>query len=125
MPQSPMTATSCLLIYTYSIHRPRGERPYLQLGYLCSTGRDDQKKCRPRSCTESREKTKKKKVSALVAVKPENLEIEKKRFWTSKYTYNPQFTYKNPVTNKTLQKHGHPSKKILPIVSYYYLMITF
>ena len=64
-----------------------------------------------------RRKRKKKKVSALVAVKPENQEIEKERFWKSTYAYNPQFTYKNPVTNKTLQKHGHPSKKILPIVS--------
>ena len=113
MPPSPLqstTAISCLLIYTYPICPPLDSRSFKKIAFV-------QKKFRLSFSTDSQEKRKKKKVSALVAVKPENQEIEKERFWKSKYAYNPQFTYKNPVTNKTLQKHGHPSKKILPIVS--------
>ena len=115
MPPSPLqstTAISCLLIYTYPIHvcPPLESRSFKKIAFV-------QKKFRLSFSTDSQEKRKKKKVSTLVAVKPENQEIEKERFWKSKYAYNPQFTYKNPVTNKTLQKRGHPSKKILPIVS--------
>ncbi len=65
----------------------------------------------------TKEKVKRKRINVLSAVKPENQETEKELFMKSKFKYNPQFIYKNTVTEKSLQKHGNPPEKLLPIVS--------
>lgn len=54
-----------------------------------------------------------KTLPTLVAVKPLNIEVEKKRFFDSGGKYNPQFMYSVEVDSKTLLQYGEPSSDYL------------
>ncbi|XP_051830990.1 microtubule-associated tyrosine carboxypeptidase 1 [Antechinus flavipes] len=50
----------------------------------------------------------------LVALRPNNLEQERDRFFQSRYTYNPQFEYEEPVPTAVLEKYNEASDKFIP-----------
>ncbi|XP_033625512.1 uncharacterized protein KIAA0895-like [Asterias rubens] len=52
-------------------------------------------------------------VPLLAAITPDNVEEEKAKFFSSNYSYNPQFTYKTPPSAKCLQRHGKASDKLI------------
>ncbi|XP_056660067.1 microtubule-associated tyrosine carboxypeptidase 1 isoform X3 [Monodelphis domestica] len=50
----------------------------------------------------------------LVALRPNNLEQERDRFFQSRYTYNPQFEYEEPIPAAVLEKYNEASDKFIP-----------
>uniref|UniRef100_A0A8C3QNE5 Uncharacterized protein n=1 Tax=Cyanoderma ruficeps TaxID=181631 RepID=A0A8C3QNE5_9PASS len=53
------------------------------------------------------------KLCLLTAIKPSNVEKEKVKFFSSDFTYNPQFEYENPALPNVLAKHSHASDRFL------------
>lgn len=53
------------------------------------------------------------KLCLLAAIKPSNVEKEKRKFFESDFTYNPQFEYANPALPSVLAKHSHASDRFL------------
>nr|XP_020845037.1 uncharacterized protein KIAA0895-like homolog isoform X1 [Phascolarctos cinereus]XP_020845038.1 uncharacterized protein KIAA0895-like homolog isoform X1 [Phascolarctos cinereus] len=50
----------------------------------------------------------------LVALRPNNLEQERDRFFQSRYTYDPQFEYEEPIPAAVLEKYNEASDKFIP-----------
>ncbi|XP_067929604.1 putative tyrosine carboxypeptidase MATCAP2 [Watersipora subatra] len=65
------------------------------------------------SSTKAAKPKKAKSLPTLVAVKPLNLEAEKKKFFDSGGTYNPQFVYPAAIDSKVLHQYGEPSSRYL------------
>ncbi|KAG8437248.1 hypothetical protein GDO86_008087 [Hymenochirus boettgeri] len=49
----------------------------------------------------------------LVALRPVNVEEEKEKFFSSNYTYNPQFQYQEPMPTSVLEKYNEASSQFL------------
>ena len=67
----------------------------------------------------------KKKVALLAAVKPENQEAEKYKFFKADFEYDPQFIYRNPPTPKQLEKHSSPNDKFIYLVRCHFFYSRF
>ena len=81
-----------------------------------------------KSLTGSKPATKPRKpksLPTLVAVKPLNLEVEKKKFFDSGGKYNPQFLYSADVDSKIMLQYGKPSSQYLAQVSAVRFFATF
>ncbi|XP_013383773.1 uncharacterized protein KIAA0895-like [Lingula anatina] len=63
--------------------------------------------------TGSFQEKKKRKVALLVAIKPENVESEKARFFRASYNYHPLFIYKYPADPEVLARTSNPSDRYL------------
>lgn len=69
---------------------------------------------KPSSGSKSAKAPKKpKSLPLLVAIKPLNIEKEKKAFFDSGGQYNPQFIYSAEVDPKSLVQYGEPSNRYL------------
>ncbi len=64
-----------------------------------------------------------KKVHLLVAIKPDNQDVERGRFFRFNFHYNPQFEYKHISEPKTMRKYSRASDKLVPLVSIYNIYI--
>ncbi|XP_053551296.1 microtubule-associated tyrosine carboxypeptidase 1 [Bombina bombina] len=49
----------------------------------------------------------------LVALRPTNVDQEREKFFSSKYTYNPQFLYQEPMPTSVLEKYNEASDQFL------------
>lgn len=58
-----------------------------------------------------------KRMSVLSAIKPENQDAERQRFFCCNFHYNPTFLYSKPVTAPMLEKFGCASDRLLHLVS--------
>ncbi|KAE8609299.1 hypothetical protein XENTR_v10011770 [Xenopus tropicalis] len=63
--------------------------------------------------TRSEQRIVQKSSCLLVALRPINVEEEKTKFFTSNYTYNPQFQYQEPMPTSVLEKYSQASNQFL------------